>query len=127
MVRTSMALASAFAVMLLIGSAAPGVQAQQQQPATPPVASFPQEKIEAFADAAVELQRVQDEFNAQLQAAEDEAAIGQLQEQAQQEATQAIEDKGVSTDEYGAIAQAANQDPALYAMIVDLMRQRSTE
>ena len=127
-VRTSRALASALAMALLIGSAAPGVQAQQQQqPATPPATSFPQEKIEAFADAAVELQRVQDDFNAQLQTAQDEAEIGRLQEEAQQEAAQAIEDKGLSTDEYGAIAQAANQDPSLYAMIVDLMQQRSIE
>ena len=127
-VRTSMALISALAMALLIGSAAPGVQAQQQQqPATPPATPFPQEKIEAFADAAVELQRVQDDFNAQLQTAQDEAEIGRLQEEAQQEAAQAIEGKGLSTDEYGAIAQAANQDPSLYAMIVDLMQQRSTE
>jgi hypothetical protein len=124
MVRTSMALASALAVLLL--AAAPGVQAQQQ-PAMPPATSFSQAKIEAFAGAAVELQRVQDDFNAQLQTAENAEAIGQLQEEAQQEAAQAIEDNGLTTNEYSAIAQAANQDPALYATIVDLMQQRTRQ
>lgn len=124
MVRTSMALVSALAVLLL--AAAPGVQAQQQ-PAMPPAASFPQDKIEAFANAAVQLQQVQEDFNAQVQTADNAEAIGRLQEEAQQEAVQAIEDHGLSTDEYSSIAQAANQDPALYATIVDLMQQRAQQ
>jgi hypothetical protein len=122
MMRLSTALASALAVLLLIGSAAPRAQAQQQ----PPAVSFSQDKIEAFANAALELQRVQEDFNAQVQTAENAEAVGRLQEEAQQEAVQAIEGHGLSTDEYSTIAQAANQDPALYATIVDLM-QRSAQ
>lgn len=122
-IGTSMALASAFAVLLSMGPAVPAVQAQQQE--QPPAASFSQHKIEAFADAAVELQRVQEEFNAQAQTAANAEEIGRLQTEAQDQAARAIETEGLSVDEYGAIAQAANQDPALYAMIVDLMQQRS--
>ena len=86
-----------------------------------------QSEIETFADAAIEVQRVQQEFDSQVQAAQNAEEIEQLQQQAQQDARQAIENHGLSVDEYTAILQAANQDPQLYAMIVETMEQKRTE
>jgi hypothetical protein len=94
----------------------------QEQPAMPPAVS--EDQIDAFADAAIEVQRVQTELEAQMQAAQDMDEIARLQEEAQVEATEAVEQKGLSTDEYTAIAEAANQDPELYAAIVDRMQTR---
>jgi Domain of unknown function (DUF4168) len=112
------------AAMLL---AAPYAMAQEQPqaPMTPP--DFSEEKIEAFVDAATEVQRVQTELDAKAQETQDPEEVAQLQKEAQQEASQAVEDSGLSVDEYAAIAEAANQDPDLYAMIVDLMQQRSMQ
>ena len=76
------------------------------------------------AEIAVEVQRVQQEYDAQVQSAENPEDLAQLQQQAQQDAQKAIEDQGMSLDEYTAILQAANQDPQLYAMIVETMEQR---
>jgi hypothetical protein len=112
-------LAGITAALLLL--AAP--QAIAQQPMAP--SAFSQEQIEAFADAAIEVQRVQTELDAQTQAAQNPDEVARLQQQAQADASQAVEAKGLSVDEYTAIAQAANQDPQLYAMIVDLMQQRA--
>jgi Domain of unknown function (DUF4168) len=99
--------------------------APQTQPMTPP--DFSEEKIEAFVDAATEVQRVQTELDVKAQEAENPEEVAQLQQEAQQEASQAVENSGLTVDEYAAIAEAANQDPDLYAMIVDRMQQRSMQ
>lgn len=125
--RTAQLLAGITGAVMLMGAGLAEVHAQQQQqpvqPATP--SELSQGQIETFADAALEVQRVQQDFDAQVQAAENAEEIEQLQQQAQQEARQAIEDNGLSLDEYNAILQAANQDPQLYAMIVETMEQRA--
>jgi hypothetical protein len=126
--RTSQLLASAMGAAMLIGASLADVHAQEQpqlpqQPAMP--SELSQLQIEIFADAAIEVQRVQQDFDAQVQAAENAEEVAQLQQQAQQEARQAVENHGLSVDEYTAIVQAANQDPQLYAMIVETMQQRA--
>ena len=129
--RTSYLLAGiAGAVMLASAGLAGDARAQQQpepapeqRPAMP--AQLSQGQIESFADAAIDVQRVQQDLDAQLQAVEDPEEIQRLQEQAQQEARRAVEDRGLSVDEYTAILDAANQDPQLYAMIIETMEQRA--
>lgn len=124
--RTSQLLASAVGAAMLMGAGFADVHAQQQMPQQPAMPSaLSPGQIETFADAAIDLLRVQEEFDAQVQAAEDAAEVAQLQQQAEQEARQAVENHGLSVDEYTAIVQAANQDPQLYAMIVETMQQRA--
>jgi Domain of unknown function (DUF4168) len=125
--RTSQLLASAVGAAMLLGAGFAEVHAQEQpqmpqQPAMP--SEFSQLQIETFADAAIEVQRVQQDFDAQVQAAENAEEVARLQQQAEQQARQAVENHGLSVDEYTAIVQAANQDPQLYAMIVETMQQR---
>ena len=124
--RASQLLAGTVGAVMLMGAGLTEVRAQQQpQPAMP--SELSQSEIETFADAAIEVQRVQQEFDSQVQAAQNAEEIEQLQQQAQQDARQAIENHGLSVDEYTAILQAANQDPQLYAMIVETMEQKRTE
>ena len=108
---------------LLLAATSPQAIAQDQ-PATP---DFSQAQIEAFAGAAIEVQRVKTELDAQAAEAANPDEVAQLQQQAQAEASQAVEDSGLTVDEYTAIAEAATADPSLYAMIVDLMRQQSPQ
>lgn len=122
-IRSSLLVASVAGAVMLLGAAWSDARAQQQQPMVPPELS--QSQIETFADAALELRQVQQEFDAQMQGAQDAAEVERLQQQAQQEAQQAIEGNGLTVDEYNAIVQAANQDPQLYAMIVETMEQRA--
>ena len=126
--RRSQLLASIMGAAMLMGTGLADVGAQEQQPPQPQPAmpsELAQSQIETFADAAIEVRRVQQDFDAQVQAAQNAEEIEQLQQQAQQQARQAVEDKGLSVDEYNAILQAANQDPQLYAMIVETMQQRA--
>ena len=123
--RHSLILGIAAAMLLAAPYAMAQEQSQQNQPMTPP--DFSQQKIEAFADAATEVQRVQTELDGKAKAAQNPEEVTKLQQEAQQEASQAVESSGLSIDEYAAIAKAANEDPDLYAMIVDLMQQRSMQ
>ena len=110
------------AAMLVV--ATPQAMAQDQPV---PSSEFSQQQIEAFVDAATEVQRVQTELDARAQQAQNPEEVAQLQQEAQLEASQAVEDSGLTVDEYAAIAQAANQDPNLYAQIVDLLQQRAMQ
>jgi predicted ATPase with chaperone activity len=135
MQRTRSILSGIAAALLAV--AAPQAIAQQQpqqqpqaqpRPQPPPMtqSDFSQQQIEAFADAAVEMQRIQSELDAKGRQAANLDEITRLQQEAQADATQAVEDSGLSVQEYKAIVQAANTDPRLYATIVDLMQQRAS-
>jgi hypothetical protein len=116
------------AAMVLLATPAAMAQEQPLQPQPPMTASdFSQQQLEAFVDAATEVQRVQGELDTKAQQAQSPEEVAQLQQQAQEEASQAVEDSGLTVDEYAAIAKAANEDPQLYAMIVDLMQQRAPQ
>jgi len=126
--RHSLILGIAAAMLVAMPHAMAQEQPQsqpQEQPMPPP--DFSQQKIEAFVDAATEVQQVQTELDSKAKAAQNPEEVTKLQQEAQQEASQAVESSGLSIDEYAAIAQAANEDPDLYAMIVDLMQQRSMQ
>jgi hypothetical protein len=114
-------LAGLLAAAMLV--AAPQTRAQEQPAA--PATGLSQEQIESFADAANEVQRLETELNADLQAAASPEEAARLRQQAEDQATRAVQANGLSTDEYLAIVRAAEQDPALYAMITDMMQQRA--
>jgi hypothetical protein len=123
LLRKALAPATALAAMLAL--AAPPAVAQQQPAA--PAETLSEEQLAAFADAALDVQRVRAEFDGQMQAAESPEEAARLQQEAQEQATEAVESQGLTAGEYTAIAQAANQDPTLYATIVELMQERATE
>ena len=114
--------AGVIAAVMFMGAELTDARAQQQ-PVMP--AELSQGQIENFAGAALDVQQVEQNFNAEVQAVEDAEEMERLHQQAQQQAQQAIEDNGLSVDEYNAIAQAAHQDPQLYAMIVEVMEQKA--
>jgi len=118
--RSSVMLAGLAGAALLIGAAMTGASAQQQPM---PPAEFSEGQIDSFVEVALEVQRVQEDFNAEVQGVDDAGEVERLQQEAQEEARQAIQDGGLSVDEYNTILHAANQDPELYAMIVERMQQ----
>lgn len=135
--KHSSILASVAAAALLTAGLAGEAVAQQQQPAeqppvqppaeqqTMPPAEVNEEQLEAFADAALDVQRVQQEFSAELQQVDDPERIEELQMQAHEQAAQAVEDKGLTIEEYNTILQAANADPELYSTIVAMMESKT--
>lgn len=96
-----------FAAVPAVAGPPAGVQLAQAQ-------QFSDEKIEAFAVAALEVSKIRKSYVGQIQQAETEEQRKQLAEQATGEMVAAVEaSPGITTDEYNAIIQAARTDQAL--------------
>lgn len=74
--------------------------------------------IEAFAAAQARIAELQALYTAQYEAAETEEQRMQISEEATAEMMAAVEaTPGITLDEYNAVVEAANQDPALVERI----------
>jgi hypothetical protein len=133
---TSVATLSAAVFSLLAFSPASAVdmaQAQQQpaqaqpqgqpqgQPggsgATAPVSD---QKIEAFAVAYLQVDKVRQEYSAKIGATKDEAAKQQLQEEAKKQMVDTVQaSPDISVEEYSSILTAAQSDPALAKKVLE--------
>ncbi|WP_416066588.1 DUF4168 domain-containing protein [Rhizobium sp. ZK1] len=111
-------------------------QAQQQPPAqgqapmqgqTPmqsgdngAAAPVSDQKIEAFAVAYLQVDKVRKEYSAKIGATKDEAAKQKLQEEAKKQMVDTVEaSKDISVEEYSSILTAAQSDPALAKKVLE--------
>lgn len=90
---------------------------QQQQPAAEPH-SFSDSELEQFASAFVEVEEVRNEYGPRLGEADDMEAATEIQQEANELMTQAIEDSGLTVETYNAIAQSTQTDPELREQIL---------
>lgn len=79
-----------------------------------------QEQLEQFASALNDIERINDEFVEQLESAETQEQAQELQIAAQSEMVEAVEDSGLSVEEYNAIAYRMQNDPEVQQQIEDL-------
>lgn len=98
-------------VLAAFMAVAPGAHAASGNAGTGD-ANFDQEQIESFAQARAEVQQIQQEYASQAQQGDDKEAA-QMQKEAQQEMVSAVEDAGLSVEEFNRIAQAARSDKEL--------------
>jgi hypothetical protein len=83
---------------------------------------FPQEKLEAFAEAALSIQEIRTEASTQLQQAETPDEQRALMDDANARMTAEVEDNpAITIDEYNEIVVAAQQDPELADRVASLM------
>lgn len=119
----------AFAAMVAAGLVAAPlvVQAQTPQPTAPtaaaPGAQFSQQQLESYAAAVLKVQAIDQTWKPQIQEAETPQQAEQLTMQAAEEMIGEIQGEGLTVQEYNAITQAAEQDPALYDRIVALLAE----
>ena len=91
-------------------------QPTQQAPAQTGTKSAPisEQKIEAFAVAYLQVDKVRQEYSAKIGATSDTAAKEKLQSEASQQMVKAVEaSPNISVEEYTTILTAAQNDPAL--------------
>lgn len=72
-----------------------------------------EEKVDQFVTAYVEVQKINREYSAQLQAAAEPEQATELQQEAQTKMQKAVTDSGLTVSEYQQIASLANQDAEL--------------
>lgn len=76
-------------------------------------ANIDSETKEKFITAHVEIRDVQQEYSKKLQSVEDKNKAQELQQQAQTEMVEIVEDNGLSVEQYNQIAGAMRNDPEL--------------
>ncbi|WP_353471527.1 DUF4168 domain-containing protein [Salipiger sp. H15] len=108
--------------------------AAPEAPATPPAAEAPaipsvefsEEQLTAFVDAAAQVQAVQEDYMAQIEAVEEPEGKQALVEEAQVEMADAVnETEGMDVDTYNQIGQAAQADPELNQRIIAMLQERA--
>lgn len=75
------------------------------------------EEVQSFAAAMVSVQELGQEWTQRMQETDDQEELSQMQQDAQEEMIGAIEDEGMTVEEYNEIATAAQQDPELAQQI----------
>ena len=123
--RASTAAAVVAAFLLAAPAGAQQQPPQAQQPTTPqgaqPSAEFSESQLDAFAAAAEDISRLQQEYDAKLQGAGSDEEAETLRGEAADAMMGALEDQGITPEEYNSIVAAAQADPALYAAIIERM------
>lgn len=97
-------------------------QAQPNSSGT--AAAVSDQKIEAFAVAYLQVDKIRQEYSAKIGATSDATAKQQLQTEASKQMVQAVQTSpGMSVDEYNAILTAAQKDPALVKRVQDKIQK----
>jgi hypothetical protein len=78
-----------------------------------PVANVTDDKLENFVDAATEVQNVQTTYTERMKQAADQQQAQSLRQEAQDKMVSAVEESGLTVQEYNLIAQRLQTDPAL--------------
>ncbi|WP_269519163.1 DUF4168 domain-containing protein [Alteromonas sp. BMJM2] len=97
-------------------SKAQGVKAQEQQGATQQI-QISEKQVDQFVDAYLTVQLIGQKYQAEIQAAGDQAKAKDLQQEAREKMQTAISDSGIAMQKYREISLAANQDEALRGRI----------
>jgi restriction endonuclease Mrr len=111
--RSTRVLYAALAGLLALGLA-PHVHAQQQ--------GFSEEQLRSFAAATEEIRKIDMKYSDHIRNAESQKDALALREEAESEMVNAVQDEGLSLEEYNAIAQAAEDNPKLLQRILQMRR-----
>jgi hypothetical protein len=113
----------ALAAGLLPGQTARAMQGDLVRMAQADVAGFSQEQLEAYANAVLKVQQIDQAWSPKIQQAPTKVEAETLTAQATDEMVGGIEEEGLSVQEYNAITQAAQQDDQLYERIMTLLAE----
>lgn len=98
------------------GNAAAQAPMQQQAPEI----DVSDEQLEQFVDAMTSVQEISGKYTEQFQSAETAEDAQAIQQKAQEEMIEAVNDSGLSADEYNTIVQAVQTDEELRARMQEL-------
>ena len=115
--------AFAVAALAFMGPA-PAVAQTASEPPTISPQDISQSQLESFVAAATRVGEITDQLQSEAQGVEDEARLAELQEQANVEMVTAVEEEGLTVDEYNMIFQVAQVDPEINATLMEMMQQQ---
>ncbi|WP_110686827.1 DUF4168 domain-containing protein [Salinicola aestuarinus] len=97
-----------------------GAQAQQGAAAQ----NFSDEQLQQFADASQDIASVSQDYTEQLQNASGDEEQQEIRKQANEEMIEAVQDSGMSVEEFNSIGQAIQQDPQLMQRVQGMAQQQ---
>lgn len=117
------------AAAMTLGFAAPAIAQTAAPPAAqqPAPAAVPEESLRSYAMAAIEVQRIGEAWEPRIQSAESAEQVEQLRQEAQSEMISAVEQEGLSVDEYNEIFTLTQTDPAAREQVIEYMMQADTQ
>ncbi len=120
-IRTSILLAIvAAALMLAAPLAAQDYQMEQQAAPT----EVSEQQLKQFAQAQVQISEIQQDFSARLQEVEDAERAHELQVQANEEMTEAVEEAGLDVQSFNEIAMAIQNNPELQQRLTAMFHEQ---
>lgn len=128
--RKPLATLAASAAVIALGVTAAQAQTQQPSPAQAPetqgasqaASDITDEQVNSFALAMNQVSSLNQKYSAQIQGASDDTARAELQQKAASEMSQAVQQAGITPEQYNQIAQAAQGDAELRARIGQAMQ-----
>jgi len=121
-VRTGVAALLGLVVLLSVGAAT--AQDDAPEGGDMPGVEISDADIDAFVAALGEVQALGEEWTERMRAAESERDIADMRETAREEMMRAIEDHGLTVEQYNQIATAAQDDPELAQRIQQAIAER---
>ncbi len=101
------------AAVSLMASGLAMAQDYQMQPPQHETIEVSDQQLQQFATAQVEITRINQDFTGRLQNVDDPEKAYELQMEANEEMTQAVEDAGLNVESFNEIAMAIQSDPEL--------------
>lgn len=108
-----------FAIALTFGTAA---AAQYEAQPEPEATDVSQQELQQFAEAQVEISSIQQEFSGRLQGVEDPEKAHELQLEANEQMTEAVEDAGLDVESFNRIAMAIQNSPELQQQLTEMLQ-----
>lgn len=104
-------------------TAAVAQEGQMQPPAEPPAdIDVSDQQLEQFAEAQTSIIEIQQDFSERLQGVEDPERAQELQVQANEEMTSAVDAAGLDVESFNAIAMAIQNDPELQQRLTEMLQ-----
>lgn len=115
------------AAMMTTGLASAPVLAQESadsgSQAQAPAQNFSDDQLQQFADASQDIAMISQDYTEQLQNASDEGEQQEIRQQANDEMVQAVQESGMSVEQFNSIGQAIQQDPQLMQRVKGMVQQ----
>ncbi|MCC5856176.1 MAG: DUF4168 domain-containing protein [Idiomarina sp.] len=96
-------------------------QAQMEQMQN---AVITEDQLEKFVDALEDIERINDDFVEQLENIETQEQAQELQIAAQREMVEAVEDAGLTVEEYNTVAYRLQSDPEIREAVEQIREER---
>lgn len=107
----------------LLAQAQTEPQMQTPPPAEGDVSGYSQDQLQAYANAVMKIQEIDQAWQPRIDQAENEQEAEEMTTEATNEMVGEIEAQGLSVEEYNAITQDAQRDNQLYNHILTLLAQ----